>query len=163
MPFVTASNKITWTKVDMDYTPFIGKEYPPFRVEVEKGRLRLFAKAVGLTDPTYSDEAAAHAAGYTSLPTPPTFPYSITMDAGQSFNVLEDLQIPLQKAVHGAQGFSYLRPICAGDTISGRQKITNIYEKRGGALLFIETETALSNQNDERVCTLRSTIVVRNG
>ena len=147
----------------MDYAPYIGKEYPPFTVEVEKGRLRLFAKAVGLDDPVFTDEEAAREAGYASLPAPPTFPYSVTMDAGQSFNVLEDLGVPMTKAVHGGQGFTYHQPICAGDTITGRQKISNIFEKRGGALVFIETEIELRNQRDEPVCDLRSTIVVRNG
>jgi len=147
----------------MSYDGFVGKTYPPFEIEVEKGRLRFFAKATGAADPIYVDEDAAKAAGYPGLPAPPTFAFSITMDAGQSFNVLEDMDIPVQKAVHGAQGFTYHRPIIAGDVISGAQKVTNVYEKKGGALLFIETLIALTNQNDEPVCDLASTIIVRNG
>ncbi len=147
----------------MAYDEFVGREYAPFEVAVEKGRLRFFAKAIGADDPVYTDEGAARAAGYADLPAPPTFAFSITMDAGQSFNVLEDMEIPLPKAVHGAQGFTYHKPIIAGDVISGQQKISKIYEKKGGALLFIETEIELSNQNGERVCDLHSTIVVRNG
>lgn len=146
----------------MDYAQFIGKVYPSFQVEIEKGRLRLFAKAAGLNDPIYVDEEAARKAGYTTLPAPPTFPYSITMEAGQSFNVLEDMGVPMRNAVHGGQGFTYHRSIEAGDVITGSQKVVNVYEKRGGALVFIETEITLANQKNERVCDLRSTIVVRN-
>lgn len=145
------------------YQEFVGKEYAPFTVEVEKGRLRLFAKAVGIDDPIHVDEDAARAAGYPSLPAPPTFAFSITMDAGQSFNVLDDMGIALPRAVHGGQGFTYHKAICAGDVITGRQTITNVYEKKGGALLFIETRIGLDNQHGERVCDLDSTIVVRNG
>ena len=141
---------------------FIGKEYPPFSVDVEKGRLRLFAKAVGSGNSVFTDEAAARKAGFAALPAPPTLPFSLTMDAGQSFNVLEDMKIPLARAVHGGQGFRYVRPILAGDTISGRQKITSVVEKKGGALLFIETLTRLENQRGEHVCDLTSTIIVRN-
>lgn len=147
----------------MAHEDFIGKEYEAFTVEVEKGRLRLFAKAVGLTDAVHSDEAAAKAAGYDSLVAPPTLAYSLTLDAGQSFNILEDMGIDLPRAVHGGQSFTYHKPIIAGDVITGRQKVTNVYEKKGGALLFIEAETGLDNQRGERVCDLHSTIVVRQG
>ena len=42
----------------------IGHELPASVLDVEKGRLRFFAKAIGETDPVYTDEAAAEAAGY---------------------------------------------------------------------------------------------------
>jgi acyl dehydratase len=147
----------------MSYDEFIGKEYEPFSIEVEKGRLRLFAKAAGIEDPVYSNEQAALDAGYSSLPAPPTFAYSVTMDAGQSFNVLEDMGIELSRAVHGGQSFRYHKAICAGDVISGHQLIKNISEKKGGALLFIETAFQLKNQHGEVVSDLASTIIVRNG
>ncbi len=149
--------------MNLSYDAFINKEYPPFEIEVERGRLRFFAKATGATNPIYFNDTAARAAGYADIPAPPSFAYCITMDAGQSFNVLEDMDIPLPKAVHGAQGFVFHKTIIAGDVISGRQKITNIFEKKGGVLLFIETLIALKNQDDEPVCDLTSTIIVRNG
>lgn len=145
-----------------DLQHFAGKTYPPFSVEVEKGRLRLFAKAIGSTDPIFVDEDAARKAGYVGLPVPPTFPFSLTMDAGQSFNVLADMKVAMERAVHGGQGFRYVRPICAGDTITGQQKVIAIHEKKGGALLFIETEIRLENQRGEHVCDLTSTVIVRN-
>ena len=141
---------------------FVGKEYPPFSIEIEKGRLRQFARAIGETDPVYTDEAAARAAGWRGLPAPPTFPFTIAMDADQPFLVLEDLGIDKTRSVHGEQSFSYLGDICAGDVITGRQRIAEMFEKKGGALLFIVTETRLSNQRDEPVCDLRTVIVVRN-
>ena len=144
-----------------DYRSFIGKVYPPFTLEVEKGRLRLFAKATGATDPIFSDEIAAERAGYRALPAPPTFSYAITMDAGQAFNVLADMKVPMHKSVHGGQRFAFKRPIYAGDVITGRQKVTDVYDKKNGALLFIETEIALFNQDNDEVCDLRSTVIVR--
>ncbi len=146
----------------MDYKKYINKTYEVFTIEVEKGRLRAFAGAIGEQDAIYSDESSAKAAGYTSIPAPLTFPFSITMDAGQSFNALEDMGIQKTKAVHGEQGFKYYKAICAGDVVTGQQKITDIYEKKGGALLFIVMEISLSNQLNELVCELQSTIVVRN-
>jgi acyl dehydratase len=51
----------------------IGFEFQSFTADVEKGRLRFFAKAIGETNPIYTDEAAAREAGYRALVAPPTF------------------------------------------------------------------------------------------
>ncbi len=64
---------------------FIGYRHPPFHAEVEKGRLRLFAKAIGETDPVYSDEQAAQAAGHRSLPVPPTFFLCVVMERADTY------------------------------------------------------------------------------
>ena len=57
----------------------VGEALTCYSVEVEKGRLRLFAKAIGQTDRVHFDEPAARAAGYRSLPLPPTFLFNRTM------------------------------------------------------------------------------------
>ncbi len=142
---------------------FLGKEYPKFSVDVEKGRIAQFARSIGADDPVFFDETAAKHQGYRAIPAPPTFGYTITMDAGQSFNVLEDMGVEKSKAVHGEQGFTYFGDICAGDTITGRQKITDLYDKKNGALIFFVTETKLENQLGDHVVDLHSVIVIRNG
>ncbi len=142
---------------------FLGKTYAPFSVDIEKGRIAQFARAIGEDSPIYFNEKAAKAAGYRQIPAPLTFGFSITMDAGQSFNVLEDMGVEKAKAVHGEQGFDYMGDICAGDTITGQQKVIDIYDKKNGALIFLVTETKLSNQLGDQVADLHSVIVVRNG
>ncbi len=141
---------------------FIGKEYEPFALEVEKGRVAQFAKSIGEENPVYFDADVAKKQGYRDIPVPLTFAFTITMDAGQSLNVLEDLGVEKTNAVHGEQGFTYHSDICVGDVISGSQKITDMYDKKNGALFFIETEIKLVNQDDVHVADLRSVIVVRN-
>jgi acyl dehydratase len=140
----------------------VGRQYPPFSVEVEKRWLRSFAQAIGLTDPVYVDEAAAHAAGYRSLPAAPTFAFAILMEAGQSFKLLEELGIDKRRAMHAEQSFTYQRNICAGDVLSGQQQVVDVYDKKGGALEFLVTRTRLANAAGEPVCELRTTVVVRN-
>lgn len=141
----------------------IGKVYEPFTMEVEKGRLRSFAKAIGETNPIYFDEAAAKQAGYRSIPAPLTFPFVAAMEAEQPFVLLADLGIDKRKTVHGEQQFTYFSQIVAGDRLTGQQKIVEMYDKKGGALTFIVTETRLTNQMNEAVCDMRTVIVVRNG
>jgi len=62
-------------------TKFIGYEMPAHSVEIEKGRLRLFAKAIGQNDPAYTDDNAARTAGYRSLPVPPTMLFGLDIEA----------------------------------------------------------------------------------
>jgi len=140
----------------------IGKQYPAFTVEVEKRWLRSFAEALGETNPVYFDEAAARSAGYRSLPAPPTFPFAMIMDANQSFMILDELGIDKRRAMHGEQSFDYHADLCAGDVVTGRQKVVDIYDKKNGALEFLVTEIRLENQRGEHVCDLRTTVVVRN-
>ncbi len=140
----------------------VGKEYPSFTVEVEKHWVRSFAEAIGETNPLYFDEAAARSAGYRSLPAPPTFPFAMIMDANQSFMILDELGIDKRRAMHGEQSFEYHADLCAGDVVTGRQKVVDVYDKKNGALEFLVTETRLENQRGEHVCDLRTTVVVRN-
>jgi len=147
----------------VNFADYVGKEYAPYSVEVEKGRIRFFAQSIGNDDPIHHDEAAAEAAGHRALPAPPTFGFTVMMEGGGLFNILTEMDIPAIKTVHGSQGFEYKKPIYAGDTITGHQTITNIYDKKGGALVFIEVENRLENGSGEDVCVLQSTVVVRNG
>lgn len=140
----------------------IGKEYPPFTVELEKRWVRSFAEAIGDTNPVYFDESAAAAAGYRSLPAPPTFPFAMIMDRNQSFMILDELGIDKRRAMHAEQSFAYHADLCAGDVITGRQKVIDVYDKKNGALEFLVSETRLENQRGEHVCDLRTTVVVRN-
>ncbi len=43
---------------------FIGHTFPPYEADVEKGRLKFFAKVIGETNPIYTDEAAAREQGH---------------------------------------------------------------------------------------------------
>lgn len=143
-------------------TKYIGRQLPTSYFEIEKGRLRFFAKAIGETRPEYIDEAAAKAAGYRSLPVPLTFLMSAELDAGTLFSLLDELHIPLGKILHGEQSFTYLAPVCAGDVLKVDSHIANIYSKKGGALDFIVKDSVLTNQDGIRVSEARSVIVVRN-
>lgn len=49
----------------------IGTTLPATTLTVERARLRFFAKAIGETDPVYTDVDAAKAAGHPDIPAPP--------------------------------------------------------------------------------------------
>jgi acyl dehydratase len=141
---------------------FIGTSLPKAVLEIEKGRLRFFAKAIGETDPIYTDEVAAKAAGHLSLPAPPTFIFAAELDADTLMPALKSIGVNLDRMLHGEQRFTYFAPICAGDTITVDSKFTDIYDKKNGALEFLVKESTVTNQHGKRVAEMRSVIVIRN-
>ena len=139
----------------------IGRELPQSTLQIERGRLRFFARAIGETDLIYTDLDAARAAGYPDLPAPPTFLFSVELDSHATFHLLDLLQVPLANILHGEQGFTWHRSVCAGDTVTVRPRITDIYDKKGGALEFIVKTAEARNQRDELVAELRTVLVCR--
>jgi acyl dehydratase len=142
---------------------FIGHEFLPFTAEVEKGRLKFFAQAIGETDPIYTDEAAARAAGHPTLPAPPTFSMALDMEGTEQLPVLSLLNLDIARILHGSQEFEYFRPIYAGDTITVTARIADIFDKKGGALDFVVMEQDYTNQDGQLVVRATSTLVHRNG
>lgn len=141
---------------------WIGHELPSSILPIERTRLRFFAKAVGETDPVYTDEAAARDAGYPDLPAPPTFLFAAELDSGAIDLMLERLGVPVAKLLHGEQGFTYHAPACVGDTITVRSRIEDIYDKKNGALEFVVKTSRATNQRGELVAEMRTVLVCRN-
>lgn len=141
---------------------YIGHVMPAYSVDVEKGRLRFFAKATDQTDPVYWDEDAAKAAGYPGLPVPPTFLFCLEMESPDPAAIRDLLGLDYRTLLHGEQGFTYHRMAFAGDRLSFEQRIEDIYEKKGGALEFVVRLTRVTNQRGEHVADLRGSTVVRN-
>lgn len=140
----------------------VGLTTPPMTFDVEKGRLRFFAKATGQTDPVYVDEAAAEKAGYGSIPAPPTFGFCLEMESNSLWDNIETMGVPVGKILHGSQTFKYHKPICAGDRITFETKVSNIFDKKGGALEFITENSTGKNEDGAVVIELERVIVVRN-
>jgi hypothetical protein len=135
---------------------YIGHAFPPYTVEVEKGRLRFFAKAIGETNPIYTGEAAR-------LPIPPTFLFSLENEVPEPFGWLTPMGVHFDNLLHGEQSFKYYAMVYAGDCVTFAPRIADIYEKKNGALEFIVKETRVTNASGDLVAELRSVLVVRHG
>jgi acyl dehydratase len=140
---------------------WIGHELPASLLPIERTRLQFFAKAIGETDPVYTDSAAARGAGYPDIPAPPTFLFAAELDSGVTERLLADLDIPIAKLLHGEQRFTYHKPACVGDTVTVRSTISDIYDKKNGALEFVVKTSRAVNQRDELVADLQTVIVYR--
>lgn len=140
----------------------IGHEFTPYSVDVVKGRLAFFAKAIGETNPIYTNEQAAVEAGYKTIPAPATFMFSIDLDGPEFLPMLGLLNMDIGRVLHGSQEFEYLGQVYAGDRITQTSKILDMFDKKGGALEFIVLESTYTNQDGELVGKARQTIVYRN-
>ncbi len=140
---------------------YIGHKSEPLTVAVEPFQLRLFAKAIGETNPIYLEEEAAKAAGHRNMLAPPTFANSLSLSQPDPFGHWPAMGIELAKVLHGEQKFEYFAPICAGDTITLQDEITDIYDKKDGAMEFVVSETTVTNQDGELVGKMTSVLVQR--
>ena len=141
---------------------WIGFKLPVSELNIDRSRLRFFAKAIGETSSVYTDVQAARAAGYADLPAPPTFLFAAELDSGASDQLLQKLEVPIAKILHGEQSFCYHQSACAGDTITVRSQVDDIYDKKNGALEFIVKSSRATNQHEQLVAEIRTVIVVRN-
>ena len=142
-------------------TKFIGYRSDPFEVEVEKGRLRLFAKSLGEQNPIYVDEQAAQAAGHPSLPVMPTFFFCLEMEQADPYAWFSALGIPLSNALHAEQKFKYHHMAYAGDVLRFTAEVTDIYAKKSGALQFVVQDNQVTNQHGQLVAEFCRTLVIQ--
>lgn len=135
----------------------VGVESPPWRYEVTTTSVRAFARGVGYADPVYYDEQAARAAGYRSLPCPPTYLGTPVFIPGQSSDTFSGpmlsgprLEHGLSNVLDGGTETEYFAEICAGDVLTVTSKVSDlsIRESRSiGQMLIVTNESTYTNQD----------------
>ena len=99
-----------------------GREYPPFAVTVERGRIKEFARAIGDLNPFYLDDEVGRASGFGDIIAPPTFPVTFRDEASGTGGLLKDLGVDISRVLHGEQEFEHFRPIRPGDTLCAARR-----------------------------------------
>lgn len=140
----------------------VGTQLPSVTATIDPGRLRFFAKAIGETDRIYLDAESARAAGHPDIPVPPTFLFGLELEHPDSWRWVHNLGIDIRSVLHGEQSFTYYSVAHAGDVLTARPQIADVYSKKGGALDFIVKATTITRENDSTVAELRSVLVIRN-
>jgi acyl dehydratase len=139
----------------------IGFRTVPTIARVDAWRVKLFCQAIGETDPVYVDDAAARAAGHPACPVPPTFLKAIEGEHFSSAALLELLAVPMRGVLHAEQSFNHASPVHVGDAVEVSRTISDIHDKKNGALTFIVVDTDY-RVADRPVASSRQTILVRN-
>jgi acyl dehydratase len=140
-----------------------GKEYPPFTVTVERGKIKEFARAIGDLSPFYLDDAVGRASEWGDIVAPPTFPITFRDENADPGVMLRDLGVDISRILHGEQEFEHFKPIRPGETYLCRSRVTDIYEKAGrsGAMAFVVREMTVTDGDNDIACLVRSITVVR--
>ena len=142
----------------------IGKEYAPVVWEVERGKIRELAKAIGDPNPIFQDREAAIKEGYRDTPAPATFLTVPMMWSTSMPFVITDLAINFMMVLHGEEEYEYYQEIYPGDVITATPKIAAIEEKTsksGRKMDMVTVELLYTNQRNEKVARARSLLVER--
>ena len=146
----------------------LGMEFPTYTFVVEKEKIAEFAVAVSQKDnreqinPIYYDEEAATKAGYQGIPVPPTFlTSSFFWTGGGLIGTANILGIDLSRLLHREEEYEYFGNIYAGDVITRKMKVIDMYTKGKGRRTIDVTilETELINQRGKLLIKYRSTLM----
>lgn len=159
------------TEVIMADKSKLGMEFPLYSIKVEKNKIAEFAAAVAQKEDTdqikeiYRDVDVARNAGYEDIPIPPTFPTSFVFwTGGGLLGTVNAVGADVSKLLHSEEDYEYFAPICAGDVITRKMKVVDMYERgkkeRKGWYVQVTTlETELINQRGELVLKARTTFM----
>jgi acyl dehydratase len=134
----------------------VGRESEPATVHVDRSRIRQFARAVGLQDAVYFDEAEAKRRGHPSLIGPPTLPIALGQDVDPGGGRMPDIKWNVATLLHEGTEIHYDRPIFAGDTLTMKSQLKSISRREGksGARVIYTIEQAFYDPQGKRVCSL---------
>src|SRR5467141_279353 len=141
----------------------LGKEFPPYAVTVERGKIREFARAIGDLNSFYLDDRVGAASEWGDTIAPPTFSITFRDETADTGAMLRDLGTDISRILHGEQEFELFRPLQPGQTYLCRARIVDIYERSGrsGPMAFVVRETAITDRTNEVVAAMRSITIVR--
>ncbi|MCH7606280.1 MAG: MaoC family dehydratase N-terminal domain-containing protein [Chloroflexi bacterium] len=136
-----------------------GKEHLAGPFEVTKELIQSFTRSVGETNPVFTDEDAARAAGYRGLVAPPTLCTVLVHRVS-----LPSINLKFGKMqVHAGQRVQPRAPIVAGDQLTASSHLKDVYAKTGrsGTMVFTVWETTFRNQNGEVVADVQESFATR--
>jgi acyl dehydratase len=151
------------------------------RFPVEEGAILLFARAVGDTNPVYSDAGYAATTEFGGVIAPPTFiqssahfdpDYPLRPKPGEPWfgsgatptgrpaggSSEESGTSKRGTGLHAEQEYEYHRPVRPGDVLRSETRPGQRWEKQGrsGKLVFSETITEYRDEKGELVVTARN-------
>ena len=141
----------------------VGKEYPPFQWEVERGKIREMVQAIGDKNPIYVNRDASVQEGYKDSPATPTYITVPVMWTNVLIKIVKDMKINFARVLHGEETYEYLQEIYPGDILTGRMKIVGMDQKSGkaGSMDIVKVEFTYTNQRNEPVLKATTMIVER--
>lgn len=132
-----------------------GRDSEVFEIDVERGKIREFARATLTRNPAYLE-------GRTPV-SPATFLMTTAFWGGGITKIMDDLGLDLTRLLHGGQEFVFHGPPPrAGTRLVGEMKVDADYTKqgrRGGTMRFVEVVTEYRDESNELVAEARNTLI----
>jgi len=126
-----------------------GRTYPPTPpYDVSRAKITEFAAALSDASPAYSGQTPV---------APPTFAAVLASDAWGALFADPELELSLDRTMHGEQRFTWTRPLRAGDQVTATLTIDKVRSR--GATAFVTVSVLLATTAGEAVCTAESTLV----
>ena|SRR5919109_38849 len=133
-----------------------GHRGKPFRVVIEEGKVREFARAVKSSNSAYVAEGPQPTSPVTFLASSVFWQRPENLPWGEA-------QLKWERILHGEQEFVFPGPPpAAGTELTAESRIDRIFEKegkRGGAMTFVEAVTEYRDGTGAVVAEARSTII----
>jgi N-terminal half of MaoC dehydratase len=137
-------------------TSIEGNRGKPFRVVIEEGKVREFARAVKSSNPAYVGEGP-------QCTSPVTFLASSAFWQGPEHSPWGDAKLNWERILHGEQEFVFPGPPPGASTeLTAEARIDRVYEKegkRGGTMTFVEVVTEYRDGAGNVVAETRGTII----
>lgn len=137
----------------------VGVEVEVGSAEITRERIEAYCRALGETNPLYTDEQAAKAGPHGVLVAPPSLVFSL-----QFREQAPDPQVQFGNATFASGNHVELfEPARLGDTITARQQVKEVYAKTGrtGTMVFVVRRTEYTNQHGRPVATAEQAQVHR--
>ncbi len=141
---------------------WIGRRFDPITYEVEPSGIRLFARAMGYTDPIYYDAGEARRRGHRDPVAP--FGYLGAPVYNPALRLADPPrlpELPLRRRLNGGTVLGYFQDVCAGDVLTAITSLKNIYERTGsaGPMVFIVLETEFLDGQGKLVARQETTLI----
>jgi acyl dehydratase len=124
-----------------------GRRYPacdPYQVSATK--IAEFATALGDDNPRYRDDSPI---------APPTFAAAISAQAWNQLFSDPELELSVERIVHGDQRFTFHRPLRAGDVVIATMTIDKVRVRAGSEL--VSATVGMSGRDGEQICSAHAT------
>lgn len=121
-------------------------ESAPWKVEVDRTSVRMFARSCQYNDPLFYDEEFAKSKGYRSIVAPPHYLGTPVFDPnvqGRRSPMEEVDTVPYKRRLNAGTDIEYFDTIVAGDQLEASTKTVSFEETKGsiGPMLITRTET----------------------
>lgn len=124
-----------------------GRRYPPCDpYQVSAAKIAEFAAALGDDNPRYRGASPI---------APPTFAALISARAWDQLFGDPELELSLERTVHGDQRLTFVRPLHAGDVVIATVTIDKVRMRSGSELVSATVDIA--SREGEPICTAQAT------